>query len=131
MVPVLFPIWTLPVLDAKVVAPVEERVVKAAVDGVDAPIAVVLIPVLVVLKLLDAMVKTLVPNPRVDALNPERLKVPLVAVKFNAPEERVSPLFAVNNWVVVRNPAFVVVTLFAPRVIPEVLVVPILIVPLV
>jgi hypothetical protein len=91
----------------------------------------VLIPVLVVLKLLDAMVKTLVPNPRVDALNPERLKVPLVAVKFNAPEERVSPLFAVNNWVVVKYPVLVVVIPVFPKVIADVLLVPILIVPLV
>ena len=79
------------------VAPVEERVVKAAVEGVDAPIAVLLIPVEVVLKLPEVMVRVLLPREMEEELNPEREMVPLPAVKFNAPVERVKPFEAVNN----------------------------------
>ena len=121
----------LPVLEERVVAPVEERVVKAAVEGVEAPIAVVLIPVEVVLKLAEEMVRLFPPREIEEALKPERFRVPLVAVRLSAPEERVKPLEAVSNWVVVRYPLLVVVTPLAPRVIAEVLVVPILTVPLV
>ena len=83
--------------EARVVAPVDERVVKAAVEGVVAPIAVPLIPVAVVLKLAEVMVRLFPPREIEEALSPERLMVPLVAVRFKAPDERVKPLEAVSN----------------------------------
>jgi len=114
-----------------VVAPVEERVVKAAVDGVEAPIAVVLIPVLSMLKFPEEIVRVFPPREREEALNPERLRVPLVAVRLSAPDERVKPLDAVSSCATVNAPLLVVVTPVAPRVIAEVFVVPMLIAPLV
>jgi hypothetical protein len=131
MVPEELPMAVLPVLEERVVAPVEERVVKAAVEGVEAPIAVVLIPVEVVLKLAEEMVRLFPPREIEEALKPERFRVPLVAVRLSAPEERVKPLEAVSNWVVVRYPLLVVVTPVLPRVIADAVLVPMLIVPLV
>ncbi len=49
-VPVAFPMAVFPEEEERVVVPVELKVVKAPVDGEDAPIAVELIPVLVVVK---------------------------------------------------------------------------------
>jgi hypothetical protein len=92
-----FPIAVFPVLDARVVAPLEERVVKAPVDWVVAPIAVLLIPVAVVLKLLLVKVRAFAPVEIEEALSPERLNVPLVAVRFNAPVVWVKPFDAVSN----------------------------------
>jgi len=97
MVPAELPMVVFPLVDAKVVAPVDDRVVKAAVDGVVVPIAVLLIPVPVVLKNSELMVKRFPPVLIVEALRPERLRLPLVAVRFNAPEERVNPLEAVRS----------------------------------
>ena len=91
-----------PLPEERVVLLLEERVVKAAVDGVEAPIAVLLIPVEVVLKLLEEMVNALDPVEIEEPLNPERLRVPLVAVRLSAPDERVNPLEAVKSWVAVR-----------------------------
>ena len=120
-----------PLVEAKVVVPVDERVVKTAVDGVVAPIAVLLIPVLVVLKYSEVMVNGFDPVLIEEALRPERARVPLVAVRFNAPDERVNPLVAVNSWLTVNAPVLVVVIPVAPMVIADVLLVPILITPLV
>ena len=86
-----------PAPEERVVAPVEESVLKAAVEGVEAPIAVVLIPVEVVLKLPEVMVRLFPPREIEEAPKPERLSVPLVAVRLSAPEERVKPLDAVSN----------------------------------
>ena len=120
-----------PLPEERVVLLLEERVVKAAVDGVEAPIAVLLIPVEVVLKLLEEMVNALDPVEIEEALNPERLRVPLVAVRLSAPDERVNPLEAVSNCSTVNAPLLVVVTPALPIVIAEAALVPILIVPLV
>src|SRR6202044_2070784 len=131
MVPEELPMAVLPVLEERVVGPVEERVVKAAVEGVEAPIAVVLIPVEVVLKLAEEMVRLFPPREIEEALKPERFRVPLVAVRLSAPDERVKPLEAVSNWVAVRYPLLVVVILFAPKERDAVFSDPILIEPLV
>ena len=120
-----------PLPEERVVLLFEARVVKAAVDGVEAPIAVALIPVLVVLKLLEVMVNAFDPVEIEEALNPERLRVPLVAVRLRAPDERVNPLEAVSSCATVNAPLLVVVTPALPIVIAEAALVPILIVPLV
>ena len=131
-VPVELPIAVLaPAFEERVVAPVEERVVKAAVDGVVAPMAVPLIPVAVVLKLPEVMVRLFPPREIVEALKPERLRVPLVAVRLRAPDDNWNPFEAVSNCAIVSDPLLVVGIPFAPRTIAEVLVVPILTVPLV
>jgi len=107
-VPVVLPIAVFPVpvvamftLDAPVVpkevAPEEERVVNAPVDGVVAPMAVELIPVAVVLKLLEVIVKALAPVEILEASKPDKERVPDVAVKFKAPVVKVKPLEAVSN----------------------------------
>jgi hypothetical protein len=84
--PVVFPaVNVLAAFDAKVVFPEEPRVVKLAVDGVVAPIAVELIPVAVVLKLPEVMVKLVTPVSIDEALNPDRARDPEVAVKLRAP----------------------------------------------
>jgi hypothetical protein len=93
--------------------------------------AVLLIPVEVVLKLPAVMVRLLPPREILEALKPESVRVPLVAVRFKAPVVWVRPLEAVNVWVEVRDPALVVVIPVAPRVKDLVLAVPILTVPLV
>ena len=91
-----------PLPEERVVLLLEERVVKAAVDGVEAPIAVLLIPVLSMLKFPEEIVSVFPPREIEEALNPERLRVPLVAVRLSAPDERVKPLEAVKSWVAVR-----------------------------
>jgi hypothetical protein len=60
-----------------------------------------LIPVAVVLKVEapvpEVMVRLLVPVLMEEVPNPDRVRAPEVAVKFNAPVVRVKPLLAVNN----------------------------------
>lgn len=85
-----------PAPEAKVVVELEERVVKAPVEGVVAPIAVELIPVLVVLKLPEVKVRLLTPVLIEEAERPERERAPEIAVKFKAPVVRVSPFEAVR-----------------------------------
>jgi len=75
----------------RVVDPDEVRVVKAPVEGVDAPMAVPLIPVAVVLKLPDVKVILLAPVFIEEADRPDKDKAPEVPVKFKAPVVRVSP----------------------------------------
>ena len=130
-VPEPLPIAVLPETDERVVPWVDDRVVNAAVDGVVAPIAVALIPVEVVLKLVEVKVRTLVPADIVEFPRPVMLMLPVVAVRLIAPLERVKPLLAVRSWVTVNAPALVVVIPAAPRVIDEVLPVPIFTVPFV
>ena len=107
-VPVALPIATFPVpvvaiftSDApevpRFVVPVDERVVKAPVDGVVAPIAVLLIPVAVAVKLPEVISKLFTPALIDDADNPERLNTPEVAVRLIAPVVRVSPFDAVKR----------------------------------
>lgn len=91
-VPVVLPIATLPDEAASVVFPCEKRVVKTAVEGVVAPIAVLLMPVAVVLKLPDVKVRALVPVLMEDAPRPESDREPDVAVKLTAPVVTVSPV---------------------------------------
>jgi hypothetical protein len=79
MVPEELPMAVFPVPEERVVAPVE-----------------------VVLKLPEVMVRLFPPREIEEALKPERLSVPLVAVRLSAPDERVNPLEAVSNWVAVR-----------------------------
>ena len=81
----------------RVVAPVEERLVNAPVPGVVAPIAVLLIPEAVVVKLPEVMVRLLVPSPMVEALSPDRFNTPALAVRLRVPEERVNPFDAVRS----------------------------------
>jgi hypothetical protein len=96
-VPLELPMVVFPLLEAKVVVPVDDNVVNAPVEALVAPIAVLLIPVLVVLKYSEVMVNGFDPVLIEEALRFERAKVPLVAVRFNAPDERVNPLEAVSN----------------------------------
>lgn len=84
---------------------------KLPVDGVVTPIAVLLIPVAVVLKLFDVIVKLFPPVFIIDADNPERFRVPDVAVRLRAPVVRVNPLDAVNNPFDVMVPVPVVAIL--------------------
>ena len=80
--------------------------VNAPVDGVVAPIADELIPVAVVLKLLEVKVRAFDPVSIDEAENPDKFKLPEVAVKFNAPVVSVNPLLAVRrpatDWAVVK-----------------------------
>ena len=119
----------------RLVTPVEDKVVKAPLAAVVAPIWVALIPVAVVLKVEapvpEVMVKALVPVLMEEADSPDKARAPLVAVKFNAPVVRVKPLLAVSNWVEVREPVLVVRMPVAPIVMAEVLAVPIWTTPLV
>ena len=95
--PVVFPAVNVEAApDAKVVLPEEERVVKAAVDGVVAPIAVELMPVAVVLKLEEVKVNAFAPASIAEAESPVKFNVPEVAVKFSAPVVWVNPLEAVK-----------------------------------
>ncbi len=111
------------------VAPVEDNVVNAAVDGVVAPMAVALMPLAVVVKLPEVKVNVFVPALLLEFPRPERLREPVVEVRLIAPVERVKPFEAVRSWLTVKAPVLLVVIPVAPRVIPEVLIVPILIVP--
>lgn len=118
-VPVVLPIAMLPVpavamftLAAPVVPrsvlPLEERVVNAPDDCVSVPIAVPLIPVAVVLKLPDVIVRSLTPALMLDADSPERVSVPDVAVKLSAPVVCVKPFDAVSKPAEVIVPVLVV-----------------------
>ena len=112
-------------------APEEVRVVKAPVEAVVAPMAVELMPVAVVVKWPEVKLMSLPPALTEEADRPERVKAPLVAVRLRAPVVRVKPLEAVNNWVEVKDPVLVVVMPVAPKVMAEVLAVPIWTMPLV
>ena len=68
------------------------RFVKLPVDGVVTPIAVPLIPVEVVLKLFDVIVKSFEPVSIDDAPRPESARLPDVAVTLNAPDPCVKPV---------------------------------------
>ena len=70
---------------------------KLPVDGVVAPIAVPLIPVVVVVKLPDENSKLLTPASIVDVFKPVRVSVPDPAVKFKAPPDSVNPFEAVSS----------------------------------
>jgi hypothetical protein len=72
------------------------RVVKLPLPGVVTPIAVLLIPVLVVVILPDVISKLFAPVLIVDSLSPDKLIVPLVLVRLIAPVVRVSPFAATN-----------------------------------
>ena len=86
VVPVEFPAVKVdPAPVASVVLLFVAKVVKAPVDRMSVPIAVLLIPVAVVLKLPDVISKLFAPVLIDEALNPERVSVPEVAVKFSAP----------------------------------------------
>ena len=104
---------------------------KAPVEAVVAPMAVLLMPVEVVLKCPEVKLMSFDPAEIDEAPRPDRLRAPDVAVKFNAPVVNVKPLEAVKVWVEVKEPLFVVVIPFAPIPIDAVLDVPILIDPFV
>ena len=70
-----------------------------------------LMPVLVVLKLEEVMVKALAPVLMEDADRPDKVKAPLVAVRFMAPVVKVNPLLAVSKPAEVMTPDPVVVML--------------------
>lgn len=103
-----------PELEVRSVALVDERVVKAPVDGVVKPIAVLLIPVEVVLKLLVVMVRSFAPVLMLEAPKPDRVRAPEVAVRFKAPVVWVSPLEAV------KVPAEVIAPEPVVEILPEV-----------
>jgi hypothetical protein len=67
--------------------PVAVSAVNLAVDWVSVPIAVLLIPVAVVLKLPDVMSKLFAPSPMLDAFNPESVITPELPRIFIAPVE--------------------------------------------
>ena len=120
-VPAALPRTKLPDSVAILVLPKEERVVKAALDGVVNPIAVLLIPVKVVLKFeevvkkLPALIlKLLTPVLIDEALSPERVNVPEVALRLIPPVVKVKPLDAVSN------PADVIVPVPVVSMFPEV-----------
>ena len=97
-------------------------VVKAPEAAVVAPIWVALIPVAVVLKVEapvpEVIVRALVPVLMLDALRPDRVKAPEVAVRLAAPVVRVRPLLAVSK------PAEVMVPEPVAEILPEVEIVP-------
>ena len=106
-VPVAFPMVVAPVpvvamltadapAVARLVMPLDERVVKAPVEVVVAPMAVALIPVAVVLKEPEVMRRLAAPVEMEDSESPEMVRTPLVAVRFKAPVVRVRPLEAVR-----------------------------------
>jgi len=91
-VPVELPSVSDPDPVAKLVSPVELKVVKLAVDGVVVPMAVLLMPLSVVLKFAElirrfpeVIDKLFMPVSIDDALRPERAREPDVAVKLKAP----------------------------------------------
>ena len=113
--PVVLPaVRVEPAVEAKVVLPVDDRVVKAAVDGVVVPIAVLLIPVAVVVKLPEIISKLLTPVEMLEALRPDKERVPDVAVRLSAPVVWVKPLEAV------RVPAEVIAPVPVVLMLPEV-----------
>ncbi len=77
----------------------------------------------------EVKVNVFVPALILEFPRPERLREPVVEVRLIAPVERVKPFDAVRSWLTVKAPALVVVIPALPRVIPAVLIVPILIVP--
>jgi len=89
-------------------------VVKVPAAAVDAPMAVELIPVEVVLKFPAVIVKLLTPVEMEEADRPERDKAPEVAVRLRAPVVRVNPLEAVNK------PAEVIVPVLVVEILPVV-----------
>ena len=99
--------------------PLALRVVNAAVDGVVNPMAVLLIPVEVVLKLWEVMVKSFVPDRLIlDAESSDRDNAPPVPeiltvdpLILTAPLVTVNPLEAVNSPAEVIVPVPVVVKL--------------------
>lgn len=110
--PVVLPaVNVFPAPEDKIVLPEEERVVKMAVDGVVAPIAVALIPVAVALKLADVKRMLFAPAPKVTPLSPVASIVPEVAVRFNAPVVWVKPFDAVRRLFDVMVPVPVVLIL--------------------
>ena len=88
----------------KVIVELAAKVVNAPVDRVVAPIAVLLIPVMVVLKLEEVIVNELAPVLIAEALSPDMERFPEVAVKFSAPVVCFKPLEAVSNPVEVVVP---------------------------
>jgi len=74
-----------------------DKVVNAPVPGVVAPIAVLLIPVDVVLKLLLVIVRSLEPVEILDAERPDRVRAPEVPVRLTAPVVTVNPSEAVRR----------------------------------
>ena len=89
--------------------PVEERVVKAPVLAVVAPIFVALIPVAVVLKFPEANVTLFAPKFSEDEDIPDKDIAPEVPVRFRAPVVRVNPSEAVKVLENVFAPAKVCV----------------------
>ena len=88
----------------KVELPEEVIVVEAMVEGVVAPIAVLLIPVVVVLKLAEVKVRLFVPVLIDEAPSPSKAKAPELAVIFKAPVVRVKPWEAVRVEEIVAVP---------------------------
>ncbi len=68
-----------------VVLPEEPKVVKAPVEAVEAPMAVLFMPVAVVLKLPEVKVRLLTPASILEAERPDKDKAPEVAVRLKAP----------------------------------------------
>lgn len=113
----------------KLVVPPELRVVKAPVEAVEAPMAVELMPVEVVLKWPLVMFKSPLERVMVEAVKPVRLMAPEVPVRLTAPVVTVKPLEAVKVWETVKAPELVVVIPFLPMVMAVAVVVPMLKVP--
>lgn len=86
--------------------------VKAPVDGVDAPTAVPFIPVAVVLKFPDVIKTLLTPVFTEKALKPDNESAPDVPVMFTPPVVTVSPLDAVNK------PSAVIVPVPVAEILP-------------
>ena len=84
------------------------NVVTTAVDGVVAPIAVLLIPVAVTLKLPAPMSKLFTPNCNVEAERPDNVSAPDVPVILTTPVVTVRPFDAVRSPFEVMVPAPVV-----------------------
>jgi len=104
--PVVFPAVNVErAVDAKVVLPLDVKPVNAPVDARSVPIAVPLIPVAVVLKLFEVIVRSLpVDKAIVEALSPDKESVPDVpeilkafADIFTLPLATVNPLDAVKR----------------------------------
>jgi hypothetical protein len=90
--PVLFPaVKVLAASDERVVFHDDDKVVKAAVEGVVDPMAVLFMPVAVVLKLAEVMSKLFTPVFMDDWLSPVSASVPEVEVRLMGPVVRVSP----------------------------------------
>ena len=92
----------------------DDSVVKAPVLAVDEPIAVLLIPVAVVLKFPEVIVRFVAPVLIEEAVKPDKANAPLVAVRLSAPVVSVNPLEAV------RSPAEVTVPVPLVEILPEV-----------